>query len=80
MDKIEKALKKLSGKERKKLKEILERLKSNNLIGLDIKKLKNRSDIFRVRSGDLRIIYLKTNDKINILAIEHRNEKTYKYI
>lgn len=80
MDKIEKALKKLSGKERQKIRTILERLKLNDLSGLDIKKLKDHDDIYRVRSGDLRIIYCAKNDQINILAIERRSEKTYKYI
>lgn len=80
MDKIEKALKKLTGKERLKIKTILKRLKANDLAGLNIKKLKDRDDIFRVRSGDLRIMYRTKNDQINILAIERRNEKTYKNI
>ncbi|NCO44096.1 hypothetical protein GW889_01045 [Candidatus Berkelbacteria bacterium] len=80
MDKIEKALKKLSGKERQKVKTILERLKAHDLTGLNIKKLKDRDDIFRVRSSDLRIIYQSNNSQINILAIERRNEKTYKNI
>ena len=80
MDKIEKALKKLSGKERQKVKTILERLKAHDLTGLNIKKLKDRDDIFRVRSSDQRIIYQSNNSQINILAIERRNEKTYKNI
>lgn len=78
MDKIEKALKKLSGKERLKIKIILEQLKTNDPTGLNIKKLKDRNDIFRVRAGDLRIIYQSINEEIKILAIERRNENTYK--
>lgn len=78
MDKIEKALAKLSEKERKKIKRALEKLFSGKIGGLDVKKLKDRSDIFRLRVGDLRIIYRIIKKKIYILAISRRNEKTYK--
>jgi len=79
MDKIEKALKKLSQKEKKSVGDILEKLNKNNLIGLNVQKLKGREGIFRVRKGDIRIICRKTDDdKIFILAIERRSEKTYK--
>ena len=79
MDKIEKALKKLSQKEKKSVGDILEKLNKNNLIGLNVQKLKGREGIFRVRKGDIRIIWRKTDDdKIFILAIERRSEKTYK--
>lgn len=79
MDKIEKALQKLSPKDRTWVKEILGRLDKNNVVGLDIKKLKGRDDIYRVRKGDIRIIYcVKSGGDRFVLAIEHRNEKTYK--
>lgn len=78
MDKIEKALAKLSEKERKKIKQALEKLFSGDAKGLDIKRLKDRSDIFRLRVGDLRIIYRVVKDKIFVLAISRRNEKTYR--
>lgn len=80
MDKLAKALKKLTQKERSRTKKILQRLKANDLVGLDIKKLKDRADIFRVRNGDLRIIYQLANNEIKILTLERRNEKTYKNI
>ena len=77
MDKIEKALLKLSEKERAWVKGILFQIQSKNQAGLDIKKLKGRHDIFRVRKGDIRILYQIKNGKTFILAIERRNEKTY---
>jgi mRNA-degrading endonuclease RelE of RelBE toxin-antitoxin system len=78
VDKIEKALQKLTDKERKWVKDIIERLSSRKIRGLDIKKLKGREDIFRVRKSDIRIIYrLAPDDKIYILAIERRHENTY---
>jgi len=79
MDKIDKALQKFSSKERKQIKQVLNRLYSKRFQGLDIKKLKAREDIFRVRKGDLRIIYRLENDDIFILAIDRRREDTYKF-
>ena len=78
MDKIQKALEKLTLKEKKKVKEILIKLKNQQLKSLDIKKLKGREDIFRVRKGRIRIVY-KTDPKgsIFILIIERRNDTIY---
>lgn len=78
MDKISKALRRLSIKEKTQIKEILRQLHNNNLLELDIKKLKGRNDIYRVRKGDIRIIYRIINEEIFILAVERRSEKTYR--
>ena len=78
MDKIRKALKKLGAKEKQKIKQILKQLGSGNFVGLDVQKLKGQKEIFRVRKGDIRVIYRQTKSGIFILAIERRSEKTYK--
>jgi mRNA-degrading endonuclease RelE of RelBE toxin-antitoxin system len=79
MDKIEKALRKFSEGERKKIKEILSDLqkfpwKKN----LDIKKLKGRNDIYRVRKGDIRIIFRLFKKKVFVIKIGRRKSSTYK--
>ncbi len=79
MDKIQKALNKLSDKEQNLVKKILERLQTGETIGLDIQKLKGYKDIFRVRKNDIRIIYRQKGSEIIVLAIERRSEKTYRY-
>ena len=79
MDKIRKALDKFNKKEKDLIKDTLIKLQSGGFQGLDVKKLKGREDIFRVRKGDIRIIYKNENKKIFVLAIERRNEKTYKF-
>ena len=79
MDKIQKALNKLSDNEQNQVKEILERLQTRDTVGLDIQKLKGNKDIFRARKGDFRIIYRQKGPDIFILAIERRSEKTYRY-
>jgi len=79
MDRIEKALAKLNEKERKRLKSVLVRILAGRLGGLDVKKLKGRDDIFRVRKGDLRVMYRMDKRKgISILAVERRSEQTYR--
>ena len=78
MDKITKALKNLSAKERELIKNILLKIKGQSLSGLDLKKLKNHDSIFRIRKGKLRIIFQKKqNSQYYILAIERRSDKTY---
>ena len=80
MDKIEKVLKKLMPAERKRIKEILTKLKNHELKNLDLKKLKGRDDIFRIRKGQLRIIYrIDQKGNIFILAIEKRSDTTYNF-
>ena len=78
MDKIKKALSKLSLKEKQKVKEILFQIDNGSFQGLNTKKLKGRIDIFRVRQSNIRIIFSKKKDSIKILTIERRGRKTYK--
>lgn len=77
MDKISKALKKLSPEERKKIKHILQKIKSEEFDDFDVKKLKGHDNIFRIRKGKLRIIFLKKDKNFSILAIERRGDNTY---
>ena len=78
MDKIAKALKKLSNSERAAVKIILLKLKNKQFNNLDIKKLKGRDDIFRVRKGRIRIIYrAEKSREIFILSMERRKDTTY---
>lgn len=79
MDRIEKEIRKLSERERGWVKEILKLLRRDKTASLDVKKLKGREDIFRIRKGDIRIIYRLTSRKeIFVLSIEKRKERTYK--
>jgi len=78
MDKISKALARLTQAEKEVVKGILLRIKDGSLLGLNIKKLKNCEDIYRVRKGRLRIIFQKKEgEKYNILTIERRSDNTY---
>ena len=77
MDKIEKALDKLSSGERKKLKKIFIQIDRRDFQNLDLKKLKGRNDVFRIRKSNIRVIFRKIDNSIKILSIERRSSKTY---
>jgi len=78
MDRIQKSLKKLSVKERGFVKKILEQLADGDTSGLDLQKLKENEEIYRIRKGDIRIIFIRKEKGLFILAIERRSEKTYR--
>ena len=77
VDKIDKALAKLSDKERSSIRAVLIDVQTNNLSRLDVKKLKGRNDVYRVRKGNMRIIFQKKNTTIHILTVEKRSDTTY---
>ena len=77
MDQIAKFLKKLTLKERKVTEEIIARVLSHNFSGLDIKKLRGAANIFRIRKGHIRVIFLKEGSQINIISIGRRSDTTY---
>ena len=79
MDKIDKALSKLTFKEKEWMKNIIKALQLGRFDNMDIKKLKGFKDIFRVRKGGLRIVYQLLDRKIIILKIDKRKEDTYKF-
>jgi len=76
MDKIEKLLRKISDKNRKKLLNLIALIVSNNE-KLKIVKIKN-TDFFRVRHGDFRIIFHNEDGEVIIDSIKLRNKNTYK--
>lgn len=76
--KIDKFLAKLTKKEREQVKEVVEQLLSGNTKHLDVKKLKGFEGIYRVRIGNIRILYYASGGIINILTIERRSSTTFK--
>ena len=79
VDKILKELKKYSAKEKKWVSFILKKIKRGDLKSLEVKKLKGREDIYRIRKGDIRIIYRNKNSKIFLITIERKSDNTYKF-
>ncbi len=79
MNALQKAVAKLTAKEKKLVTETIEKITKHSFEGLDVQKLKGTDHTFRVRKGDFRILYyLKDNNEPMIIAIERRSEKTYR--
>lgn len=79
MSSIGKLLSKFNKKERCTIELLIKKIISLNWHNLDIRKLKGYKDIFRVRKGKIRIIFIKKEKNIFILSIERRRENTYKF-
>ena len=78
MPTLKKLLSKFNREDRVILEHLIDRIISLSWGNLDIKKLKGYQDIFRLRKGKLRIIFIKTGSNISIINIERRKETTYK--
>lgn len=77
MDRITKFLGRLSHDEQARVMETIERILTGDIVGFDIKKLKGQKQVYRVRIGDMRIIYAKEKS-VRIIAIERWNDNTYR--
>lgn len=78
MDKISKYLLKLPVETRACIKLALGQIVKNDLSGLAVKKLAGHGDLYRVRLGNIRIIYRKADPYNLILQVSGRNEQTYR--
>lgn len=80
MQKINKFLNSLTKKERESLNILIARLSRNDLIGLNVKKLKGTENMYRVRKGDIRVIFsYTTHNTVKIEFVGRRNDTTYTY-
>ena len=80
MNKLQKFLSKLNPEERIVANELIDKIISNNSVGLNVKKLKGSDNLYRIRKGDLRLIYLKNeNGIISILDAGKKNDTTYNF-
>ena len=80
MHKIDKFLARLDVKLRQKVLAIAERIKNGDFVGLDMRKLKGLSNIYRVRVGRVRIVFAMDASGIRVLNIDNRAEDTYRDI
>ncbi len=79
VDKVEKLLRKLVSKQRDRVLEVIDRIIVGDLLGLDVKKLQDVDDKYRVRIGDFRIIFRKVSEtQSKIISVDRRSESTYR--
>ena len=77
MDKAKKFLKKLSETQQDEIDKILYKIEHGEIQGLDIKKLKGRQNLYRVRIGDIRIVFYKEGGISNVIFIGRRGDSKY---
>ena len=77
MNKIEKFLRKQNSDRRDFVLELMQKIILGNLQNLDIKKLKGRENVFRVRSGKIRILFIKKDIGYEIKELDNRDDNTY---
>ncbi len=74
MDKIKKFLLKLTQKERTVLRAVLEDVFVLDLADYDVKPLKGHKGVFRLRKGDIRIIFFKQKHTGIVIDIDYRKD------
>lgn len=78
MDKITKFLLRLTSKERERVNEVMCDLVKGTLHTYDRKKMKGYANLYRIRVGDIRIVYLELDGERRILLIDRRTDNTYR--
>lgn len=77
MHKIDKFLARLDANRRQKVLTVIERINKGNFAGLDMRKLRGSSDIYRIRIGRVRIKFTMNTSGIRIFNIDNRSDNTY---
>lgn len=77
MDNTEKFLRKLPLDKRQVVKSVLVKILSGETNGLDIKKLKGYKNLFRVRVGDIRIVFSQEEGHLDVLFVGRRGDSKY---
>jgi hypothetical protein len=77
MNKIEKFLRKQDSDRRDSILALMRQIILGNLQNLDVKKLKGKEDVFRVRTGRIRITFIKKDIGYEIKELNNRDDNTY---
>jgi mRNA-degrading endonuclease RelE of RelBE toxin-antitoxin system len=77
MNKIQKFINRLSKDRKSIIAEVVSKVVSGEFETLDVKKLKGRTNLFRVRVGRFRIFYKKHLGGYEIVDITNRDDNTY---
>ena len=77
MDKLEKFLRRLTKIEQKHVAEILENITLGQYTQYDLKKMKGYSNLYRIRLGSIRIIFIEDKTERRILVVARRDDRTY---
>ena len=80
MDKLQKLFRRIREVDRDRLIAIISEIKSGKIAHLDVRKLKGKITIYRVRKGRFRILFKRRKDtgEFEITDVKYRDEGTYK--
>lgn len=78
MDKIAKFLSRLTQKERERITDAMIDIIKGELRAYNRKKMKGYTNLYRIRVGDIRIVYLDLDGERRIVLIDRRNDNTYR--
>ncbi len=78
MQNIEKFLDKLISRERLRVTSCIEDIIRGQTDNLDVKRLRGKMELFRVRVGKIRIIYKRVGTSRVIVKVSWKNDNTYK--
>ena len=79
MNHLEKALARFAPEDRLLMRAVFVRIRADDLLHLDVRKLKGYRNLYRVRLGECRIIFERTDAGENeIVVLTRRNENTYR--
>lgn len=74
MDKISKFIKRLTKKDAARVAELLLRISDQQTGAMDVKKLRGYEKLYRVRDGDIRVVYKEGTGKNLIVDINFRKD------
>lgn len=77
MDRVKKFLRKLSPSDQDDIGGVLQKIKKGNTEGLNVKKLRGYTNLFRVRKGDIRIVFHQEDGNFNVIFIGRRGDSKY---
>jgi len=77
MNKLDKFLSKLNKKTRHEIEKTINEIIGGDFSKFDIKKLKGKHNLFRVRVGKVRIVFKYAKDGNIVQSISFRNDTTY---
>ncbi len=78
MDRVNKFLAHTSKEDCARIDVVWQKIIAGDIKGLDVKKLKGFDDVFRVRVGRFRLIFIKKRGEAPVLVrIAHRDDTTY---
>jgi len=74
VDRVEKFFRKINPKLRRKIIEVIRRIKDSKLDGLDVRPLKGLKGAYRCRVGNVRILFIKGPSGSTIFEVGFRGD------